>query len=93
MSKDRPLPLAAVLFAYVLPLLGVAVLLALSGLWGFALLLVGGEAVMATVVTVVRRRPARTNTAPSRRPWLVPLVMVVLLGAMVAAAALASRAG
>ena len=93
MTTDRPLPPAAVLFAYVIPVLGVAGLLALSGLWGLALIVVGGEALMSAVVVAVRRRPARDRGTPSRRPWLIPLVMVVLLAAMVGIAFLAEALG
>lgn len=87
------MPLPALLFAYVLPVLGVAGFLALSGLWGLALVVVGGEAVMSTVVVLVRRRPPAARTGPSRRPWLVPVVMVALLAAMVGIAVLAARFG
>lgn len=93
MSRDAPLPLSAVLFAYVLPVLGVAAFLALSGLWGLALVVVGGEAVMSAVIVLVRQRPARPANSPSRRPWLVPLVMVVLLALMVGVAVFGARSG
>lgn len=93
MTDKAPLPLSAVLFAYVLPVLGVAGLLALSGLWVFALVVVGGEVLMSAVVLWVRRRPTSPRTAPSRRPWLVPLVMLVLLAAMAGIAVLAEQAG
>lgn len=91
MSGDQPLPLPALLFAYVLPVLGVAAFLALSGLWGLALVVVGGEAVMSAVVVLVRRRPAAARTGPSPRPWLVPAVMVALLAAMAVLAVVAAR--
>ena len=93
MRADQPLSRAAVLFGYVLPVLGVAALLAVSGLWGLAVLLVAGEVVMSAVVLAVRRRPARSAPGPARRPWLVPLVMVGLLTAMVGVAMLAAQAG
>lgn len=93
MSRDLPLPLPAVLFAYVLPVLGVAGFLALSGLWGLALVVVAGEVVMSAVIVLVRRRPAKPSSGPSRRPWLVPLVMIGLLALMVGVAVLGSRSG
>jgi len=84
-----------VLLVYVLPLGLVSVLLALAGLWVLAGGLLAVEAVVAAATVLARRRPARTPaaTAPSRRPWLVPLVMVGLLAALVAVAVLGSRAG
>jgi len=92
-KADAPLPLPAVLFAYLLPVLGVAAFLALSGLCGLALVVVVGEAVMSAVVVTVRHRPAGPRTGPSRRPWLVPLVMAGLLAVLVGVAVLGARSG
>ena len=74
--------LLAALFLYVLPVTVVSGLLALAGLGGLALALLGVEAVVAGLTLLVRRRPARPGT-PSRRPWLVPLLMVGILVAIV----------
>ena len=91
----RPLDLVAVLFAYVLPLGLVTVGLVAVGLAGLAVALLVVEACLLTAVVIVRRRPARPPGvgAPSPRPWLVPLVMVAVVGAVVAVAVLAAAAG
>ena len=91
----RPLDLVAVLFAYVLPLGLVTVGLVAVGLGGLAVALLVVEACLLTAVVIVRRRPARPAGvgAPSPRPWLVPLVMVAVVGAVVAVAVLAAAGG
>ncbi len=83
-----------VLLVYVVPLGAVSVLLALAGLGVLAVGLLAVEGAVVAATVAARRRPARpSGGAPSRRPWLVPLVMVAVLGAIVALAVLGSRAG
>ena len=93
MSPGRELPLPVLLFGYVLPVLGVAGLLWASGLPLLAGVLVGGEVVLSGIVILVRRRPQRPRGAPSARPWLVPLLMVLALLALVGIAILANSLG
>lgn len=84
--------LVAALFVYVLPLLLVSGLLALAGLGGLALALLGVEACVAGLTVLAKRRPARPlPVAPSRRPWLVPLAMVGVLAGIAGVAVLAAR--
>ena len=80
------------LTVYVVPVGVAAVLLTYVGLGLLAVALVVIEAVVATTVYVARRRPEQPST-PSRRPWLVPTVMIGSLGLMVVIAVLGSRAG
>ncbi len=88
MRRDE---LLTALFVYVLPLLLVSAGLAVVGLGGLALALLGVEAVVATATVVAKRpRPAGRPTGPARRPWLVPLAMVALLGAVAGVATLAA---
>lgn len=89
--EDRPrgAGLLAVLFLYVLPVTMVSGLLALAGLGVLAVALLVVEAVVAGLTVLVRRRPARPS-GPSRRPWLVPLVMVAVLVAIVVLAQVSS---
>ena len=86
--------LVVALFVYVLPLLAVSAFLALSGLGGLALALLGVEACVAGATVLAKRRPARTSPrAPSRRPWLVPLAVLAVLGGIVGIAVLGARSG
>lgn len=88
MRRDE---LLAALFVYVLPLLLVSVGLAAVGLGGLALALLGIEAVVATATGLAKRpRPVGRAAGPARHPWLVPLAMVALLGAVAGVAALAA---
>lgn len=86
--------LLTALFVYVLPLLAVSGLLALAGLGGLALALLGVEACVAGATVVAKRRPARSSSrVAGRRPWLVPLAMVAVLGGIVGIAILGARSG
>lgn len=79
------------LVVYVVPLAVVSVLLTLVGLGEIALALVAVEACVAGLTVAARRRPERTGrAAPTSRPWLVPLAMVLVLGGIVGVAVLAS---
>lgn len=88
MRRDEAL---TALFVYVLPLLLVSVGLFVVGLGGLALALLGVEAVVATATVLAKRPRAAGPRRPSRRPWLVPLAMVAVLGAVAGAASLAAR--
>lgn len=88
MRRDEAL---TALFVYVLPLLLVSVGLALVGLGGLALALLGVEAVVATATVLAKRPRAATPRGPARHPWLVPLAMVALLGAVAGVASLAAQ--
>ena len=86
--------LLAALFVYVLPLLAVSGLLALSGLGGLALALLAVEACVVTATVFAKRRPAPTHPRPpSSRPWLVPLAMVAVLAGILGIAVLGARSG
>ena len=87
MKRDEAL---TALFVYVLPLLLVSAGLAAVGLGGLALALLGVEAVVATATVLAKRPRAPGRPAPSRRPWLVPLAMVAVRGAVAGVAALAA---
>lgn len=91
----RPVDLVAVLFAYVLPLALVTAGLVVTGLGLLAVALLTVEACVLLAVVLLRRRPppAPGIGAPTRRPWLVPLVMVAIVGGVVAVAVLAAAAG
>lgn len=98
MTGPRPGPargdVMAVVLVYVLPLLLVSVLLALVGLAGLALALLAIEGCIVAITIAVRRRPARTGPAgPARRPWLVPLAMLAVVGGVVGLSILGARAG
>ena len=82
----------AILVVYVVPLTAVTVALLAVGLPRLALALLAVEAVVVAAVLAAKRRPD-ARPAPSTRPWLVPLVMVGLLGLMVAGAVAVSLAG
>lgn len=88
MRRDEAL---TALFVYVLPLLLVSAGLAAVGLGGLALALLGVEAVVATATVLAKRPRPPGRSGPSRRPWLVPLAMVAVLGAVAGVAALAAR--
>jgi hypothetical protein len=77
---------------WVLPVLLAAVFLALVDLGVLAIALVAIEVVVGTSVFVVRRTPEGPSE-PSKRPWLVPAIMVGALGLMVVVAVIASRMG
>lgn len=77
---------------WVLPVLAAAVFLALADLGVLAIALVVIEAVVGLSVYVVRRTPERP-AQPSKRPWLVPSVMIGALGLMVVVAVVASTQG
>ena len=79
MRRDEAL---AALFVYVLPLLLVSAGLAAVGLGGLALALLGVEAVVVTATVIAKRPGPQARSAPSRRPWLVPLAIVSVLGAV-----------
>ena len=91
----RPVDLIAVLFAYVLPLALVTVGLIVTGLGVLAVALLAVEACVLLAVVLMRRRPPRAPGigAPTRRPWLVPLVMVAIVGGVVAIAVIAAGTG
>ena len=91
----RRVDLVAVLFAYVLPLALVTVGLIVTGLGVLAVALLAVEAGVLLAVVLVRRRPPRAPGigAPTRRPWLVPLVMVAIVGGVVAVAVIAAGTG
>lgn len=80
----------AITFAYILPLSLVTVVLFAAHLGGIALALLAVEAVV-----IARRRPPHPAgmAPPTSRPWLVPLVMVLVVGGVVGVAVLAASAG
>lgn len=90
----RPLDLVAVLFAYVLPLALVTAGLVVTGLGVLAVALLAAEGCVLLAVVLMRRRPPRPPGmgAPTRRPWLVPLVMVAIVGGVIAVAVIAAAA-
>ncbi len=94
-KPGRGLTVIAVSLAYVLPLGLFTTLLIAEHLTGIALALLAVEACVVLACTVARRRPQRrAGMAPaSRRPWIVPLIMVLLVGCVVAVAMLAAAAG
>ncbi len=91
----RPVDLVAVLFAYVLPLALVTAGLIVTGLGVLAVALLAVEACVLLAVVLMRRRPPQAPGLgePTRRPWLVPLVMVAIVGGVVAVAVIAAAAG
>jgi hypothetical protein len=93
-SSPRPGNRAVLILLYVVPVAAAVVLLTLADLGILAAALVCVEAVVALAVWAVRRVPAPSGPPPpSRRPWLVPAVMVGTLGLMVLVAVVAARAG
>ena len=94
-QPGRGLTVIAVLFAYVLPLGLFTALLVAEHLTGIALALLAVESGVVLAITIARRRrQRRAGMAPaSRRPWIVPLIMVLLVGCVVAIATLAAAAG
>lgn len=94
MSRRRG-DLVVVLLVYVVPLLLTVALLYAVGLVVLATALLVIELVIAGIVLLVRRTPQREpgTSAPARRPWVVPVVMVGLLVAMVGIAVVASFFG
>lgn len=89
------LTVLAVLVAYVLPLGLFTALLIAEHLTAIALALLAIEAGVVLAITIARRRPQRrAGMAPaSRRPWIVPLIMVLIVAGVVAVAMLAAAAG
>jgi sterol desaturase/sphingolipid hydroxylase (fatty acid hydroxylase superfamily) len=87
--------LVAITFAYILPLSLVTVVLFAAHLGGIALALLAVEAVVIVAVVIARRRPPHPAgmAPPTSRPWLVPLVMVLVVGGVVGVAVLAASAG
>ncbi len=86
--------LLVLLGVYVLPLAVVAALLVAAGLPGLAVALLVVEAVVVAVTVLVRRRPPPDPARPpTSRPWLVPLVMVLLLAGVVGLASLVAGRG
>jgi small-conductance mechanosensitive channel len=84
--------LVPLLVVWVIPVAVAAVLLALADLGLLALALLVIEVVVGIAVFLARRQP-EDRPAPSRRPWLVPALMIGSLVAMVAIAVVASKAG
>ena len=93
MPLPRRSSLVAVLVIYVLPVAAAVWFLTSRGLGVLALALVAVEVVVALTVLAARRPVPQARPAPSRRPWLVPLLMVGALGAFVGIAVLAARSG
>lgn len=84
----------AAVVVYVLPLLLVSGLLAVVGLGGLALALLGVEACVVALTVLAKRRPGRpVPSAPSTRPWLVPVGMVAVLAGVVGIAVVAASGG
>ena len=94
-TRRQGVDLVAILFAYVLPLSLVTVVLFAAHLGGIALALLGVEALIVLAVVLARRRPQRAvgMAPPTRRPWLVPLSMVLVVAGVVGVAILAASAG
>lgn len=94
-ARGQGVDLVAILFAYVLPLSLVTVVLFAAHLGGIALVLLGVEALIVLAVVLARRRPQRAvgMAPPTRRPWLVPLSMVLVVAGVVGVAILAASAG
>src|SRR5688572_1082040 len=92
---DRYMPLPrrssflAVLVIYVLPVAAAAWFLTSRGLAVLALAPLSVEVVVALTVLAARKPDQQARPEPSRRPWLVPLLMVGALGAFVGIAVLA----
>ena len=93
--EGRRLDAVAIVFAYVLPLSVVTVVLFAAHLGGIALALLAVEAVIVVAVVIARRRPQRpAGMAPATsRPWLVPLIMVLVVAGVVGIAVLAASSG
>lgn len=84
--------LVPLLVVWVIPVAVAVVLLALADLGILAISLVVIELVVGTAVYLARRQPEE-RPAPTRRPWLVPALMLGSLVAMVGIAVVASKAG
>lgn len=93
MPLPRRSSLLAVLVIYVLPVGAAAWFLTARGLGVLALALVSVEVVVLLTVVAARAPAAGSRPEPSRRPWLVPLLMVGALAAFVGIAVLAAQAG
>jgi hypothetical protein len=93
-SPRRGVDLLVLFLLYVVPVGVAAVLLTRAGLGVLAVALLSGEAVVAVSVWAVRRAPEPARPVqPSRRPWLVPLVMLGALGLLVLVALVAAQTG
>jgi len=88
----RGFEVAAVLVAYVLPLTGLAVVLLAAHLALIAVALLTVEALVVLAIVIARRRPPRSDGMgpPSRQPWLTPVIMVSVVGAVIGVAVLAA---
>ena len=84
--------LVPIIVVYVIPVTLATIGLAAVGLGVLAVALLIIEAVVATAVVLARRQP-ETPAQPSRRPWLVPTLMVGALGLFAVIAVIAARAG
>jgi hypothetical protein len=84
--------IVVILVIYVIPVAVAAVLLALADLGILAIALVLIEVGVGTAVYLARREPVKP-ALPSRRPWLVPVLMVGALGVMALIAVIAAKAG
>ena len=93
MPLPRRSSLLAVLVIYVLPVGAAAWFLTTRGLGVLALALVSVEVVVALTVLAARTPEVAARPEPSRRPWLVPLLMVGALAAFVGVAVLAAQGG
>ncbi|GAC1440909.1 MAG: hypothetical protein NVSMB55_07280 [Mycobacteriales bacterium] len=89
MQRKELVPIVVV---YVIPVTLATIGLAAVGLWVLAIALLVIEGFVATAVVLARRQPA-TPTQPSRRPWLVPALMVGALGLFAVIASIAARLG
>lgn len=78
---------------YAASLLGTGAALWAVGLPELAVAFVLIEAAVGGAMLAVRRAPARPRGEPTRRAWIIPVVMVGALLAMVGVAVLASRMG
>jgi hypothetical protein len=81
-----------ILVVYVIPVGVAAALLAVAGLGVLAVALLVIELVVGTAVYVARKAPSQPRQ-PTRRPWLVPSLMVGALGLMVVVAVVAAQTG
>ena len=93
MARSTRVELVAVLVVWVLPLLLVAALLAIAGLPEVALAVLAVEVAVGLVVARARRAPSAPGGEPAQRPWLVPLVMVLVLLALAGVGLVGSRLG
>ena len=93
MSLPPRSSLLAVLVIYVLPVAAATWFLTSRGLGVLALALVSVEVVVALTVLAARKAEPQARREPSRRPWLVPLLMVCALVAFGGIAVLATQLG